>query len=553
MRFNATILHKHYEDELENFMASTNFDYIIVGAGSAGCALAARIADSQPNSTVALIEAGPNNKNFIVEIPIMTALMYAFGNSHNWNYYTVPQSGLNGRCGFQPRGRGLGGSSSINSMIYIRGHYQDYNDWEKLGCSGWAWEDVLPYFKRSENNERGADAWHGTGGPLNVADLSENDRNPFAKTFIEAGKQAGYKFNPDFNGEKQEGVGYYQFTEKEGMRCNTSRAYLLGKNRKNLEIITNGQVLRILFANKKAIGVEFERDGNITNIKANREIILSAGAFGSPQLLMCSGIGPAEHLKSLNIPVLHHSPEVGKNLQDHITYTNLLYINAKDLMGCNFHTLYKLIQGLYQFTRYKRGIYTSTQCEAGAFLKTDPLLERPDIQLHFVHSLVDDHLHVPHVSRGITLRVSLLRPKSRGELLLSSNNPKAPPLIDPNFYGENEDLEVMLKGVAMSHKILNAPAISKFNGKQLYSEGVVGVDALTKIVRDHSDTIYHPVGTCRMGSDETSVLDTHLRVKGVDNLRVIDASIMPTLVGGNTNAPAIMIGEKGADLIIKGK
>ncbi|MFI4954729.1 MAG: GMC family oxidoreductase [Gammaproteobacteria bacterium] len=523
------------------------FDYIVVGAGSAGCAVAARIADAKPNETVALIEAGPSDDSSLVRTPMMAAILFSTPNKRNWYYHTVPQAGLNGRRGFQPRGRGLGGSSSINAMIYIRGHHQDYDDWANLGCQGWGWQDVFPYFKRAENNVRITDEWHGATGPLHVEDFQEI--NPYSKLFIEAATAAGHNFNPDFNGETQEGVGYYQLTAINGERCNAACAYIHSKTRKNLEVIINTSVSKILFENKRAVGIRVDRKGEHENIYANKEVILSAGAYGSPQLLMCSGVGPAEHLKSFNIPIVYDAPEVGKNLQDHITGSILRKIKSPDLFGFTPLTLLQSIRGIYQFKHNRRGILASTHCEGAGFLKTSPTLERPDIQLHFETALNDAHLHVPHFATGISLYVSVLRPKSRGQVLLASENSKTAPLIDPNYFAEEEDMQTMVKGMKLAHKILSAPSLS---GKDVYAEGIKDED-WQELIRNHADTIYHPVGTCRMGNDANAVVDTKLRVNGVEGLRVIDASIMPTIIGGNTNAPTIMIGEKGADLVIMEK
>jgi choline dehydrogenase-like flavoprotein len=447
-----------------------------------------------------------------------------------------------------PRGRGLGGSSLINAMIYIRGQQADYESWRKdAGCDGWGWTDVLRCFRRAENNERGEDDFHATGGPLNIADL--RSPNSAAAAFIEAAGQAGFPLNDDFNGPDQEGVGWYQVSQKNGSRCNAARAYLESARRPNLHIIAEAQVQRILFEGKTAIGVAILRGGVRETLHARAEIIVSAGAFGSPQLLMCSGIGPAAHVREHGIDVVHDSASVGGNLQDHIDYT----LNRKGtdpaLFGADLKSLPKLAKAAWAYRRERRGLLTTNVAESGGFLKTRADLDRPDVQLHFVNAIVDNHGRDRHGGQGFSVHTCVLRPKSRGTVRLSGPDMQTPPEIDPRFLTEAEDMETLVRGVALAVRILRAPAMRRYDGPAIHGTGQEAGEALIPLIRAHADTIYHPVGTCRMGGDPEAVLDPQLRVRGVERLRVADASIMPTLISGNTQAPSSMIGERAAELI----
>lgn len=526
-----------------------DYDYVIVGGGSAGCALAARLADGLPGRTIALIEAGPPDNSFLVRLPLGLAALVPFRSRRNYGFRTTPQAGLGGRQGYQPRGRGLGGSSSINAMIYTRGHPDDYNDWAQAGCTGWGWNDVLPYFRRNENNERGADDWHGSGGPLNVADL--RTVNPFSRHYVDAAREAGFPVSSDFNGAQYEGAGIYQVTQKGGERWNAARAYLHGKTRANLHVITDALVQRITFEGMRATGVTLQRRGALQTLKARAEVILSAGAFNSPQLLMGSGIGPAEQLREHGIAVRVDSPNVGENLQDHIDFIINKYVAHSDLVGYTPPGLWHLLMQGVAYLRDKRGLLASNVAEAGGFLKSDPGLVRPDLQMHFLVGICDNHNRRLHLRRGLSLHACVLRPKSRGRVTLATGDMRDAPLIDPAFLQAQEDVDTLLRGARVIRRILAAPSLARFGGKELHSRGVESDEALTALIRQRADTIYHPVGTCRMGSDAASVVDTELRVRGVEGLRVVDASVMPTLIGGNTNAPSMMIGEKAADMILR--
>lgn len=530
------------------------FDYVIVGGGSAGCVLAARLSED-PAISVALIEAGDSNERILNVVPVGAAVHIVNRNRCNWAFATVPQRGLNGRIGYQPRGRGLGGSSAINAMIYLRGQPQDYDGWAVGGAAGWGWANLLPYFKRSENNERGADDWHGVGGPLNVADL--RSPNAFDRLFIEAAQQAGLPFNPDFNGAKQEGAGPYQVTQNCGERWSAARAYLgLARGRPNLQLLTGALARRIVFADGRAVAVEIDRGGSVERVQAEREVIVSAGALQSPQLLLLSGIGPAEHLRDVGIPVVADVPGVGGNLQDHLDIIINRRVDSTDLLGLSLTGSAKLVGQVGRWRRERRGTLTSNFAEAGAFARSAPAVERPDIQLHFVVGMVDNHNRTFHLGHGMSCHACGLRPASRGTVRLASADPRAAPLIDPGFLTAEEDMDVLVRGFKLVRRIFAQPAFAPWGGadtsRELYFKDVHSDDEIRAAIRAHADTIYHPVGTCKMGDlarDPLAVVDPQLRVRGVEGLRVMDASVMPALISGNTNAPVMAMAERAAELI----
>ena len=529
------------------------FDYIIVGGGSAGCVLAARLSED-PSVRVALLEAGGTNDRLLNRVPTGAAVHIINRNACNWAFSTTPQPGLGGRVGYQPRGRGLGGSSTINAMVYLRGQREDYDDWAAEGATGWAWKDVLPYFLKAENNERGASALHGAGGPLNVADL--RSPHPFARLFIEAGMQAGLPRNDDFAGETQEGVGFYQVTQKNGERWSVARAYLdPARSRPNLLIETGALATRILLEGSRAVGIEFDQGGARRTLRARREVILAAGALQSPQLLMVSGIGPGPSLQGLGIPVIADLP-VGLNLQDHLDVVINRRVAHTDLLGLSPAGAVKLLRAIGHWRRDRRGVLTSNFAEAGAFVRTLPELTRPDVQLHFVIGMVDNHNRTFHWGHGMSCHSCPLRPKSRGMLHIASPDAREAPLIDPGFLSVSEDLETMVRAFKVVRRIFAQPAFAPFGGgdaaRELYFADVHNDDEIRAAIRSRADTIYHPVGTCRMGTDARAVVDLQLRVRGIEGLRVVDASVMPTLVSGNTNAPVVMIAEKAADMIRSG-
>ena len=522
-----------------------HFDYIIVGAGSAGCVLANRLSED-PAISVCLIEAGPVDSHPLIHMPVG----FSFMSEHkkiNWCFETVPQPQLNGRRGYQPRGRVLGGSSSVNAMVYIRGVPADYDRWAEAGATGWSFQDVLPYFKRSQDQARGEDEFHGTGGPLGVTDLRY--KNPLSHMFVDAARQIDLPANDDFNADSQEGVGFYQVTQRDGRRCSSAAAYLTPVlSRSNLEVITGAQVENVVIEKQRAVGVAFHTGDRKTTLRANREVVLAAGALQSPQILMLSGIGPADHLQEHGIEVVQDSPGVGDNLQDHFDYVVIRRASSVHAMG---YTFSRTLRALPDFVRYLRraGPLTSNLAEAGGFLRTSSEEPAPDIQLHFIPGIVDDHGRKKHFTGGVSCHVCVLNPKSRGSVTLLDAKPRSVPQIDPAYLSVDDDLDRTLKGARLVRRILDAPAFEKVIGPGMYADNDADDDELIEDIRNRGDSIYHPVGTCRMGTDSKAVVDPVAQVRGVQALRVVDASIMPTLVSGNTNAPTIMIAEKIADAI----
>ncbi|MFZ6688803.1 GMC family oxidoreductase [Undibacterium sp. SXout11W] len=524
-----------------------NSDYIVVGGGAGGCAVAGRLTED-PSISVTVLEAGGGGDSWVVNTPIGVVAMLPT-KLNNWAFETVPQPGLNGRRGYQPRGKMLGGSSGLNAMVYIRGHKADYDHWAALGNTGWSYDDVLPYFKHSENNETHGGKFHGQDGPLRVSELRSD--NPFPHLYVEAGKQAGFPVNTDFNGAEQEGVGIYQVTQYQGERWTAARGYLhphMGK-RTNLKVETGCQVTKILFEGKRAVGVQMMQNGTLKTLRANREILLAAGAFQSPQLLMLSGVGDAKALQALGIPVIHHLPGVGQNLQDHPDFVFKYRAKSLDLLGISAGGSIRMLREFSRYQSQRRGMLSSNGAEGGGFLKTDASVAAPDIQLHFVVAMLDDHARKLHLGHGYSCHMCLLRPKSIGEVTLATPDPLAAPLINPRFLEHPDDMESMVKGFKLTRKIMDAPALANARSSDFQTADVHTDDDIRAVIRATSDTVYHPIGTCKMGVDAMAVVDPALKVIGLEGLRVVDASIMPTLIGGNTNAPTMMIGEKAADMI----
>jgi choline dehydrogenase-like flavoprotein len=537
------------KNEAGGLRVSETFDFVVVGAGSGGCAVAGRLSEDAGTS-VALLDAGGPNTNWVVTTPGAIILMIS-GKINNWAFDTVPQKGLNGRIGYQPRGKGLGGSSAINAMVYIRGHRADYDHWAALGNTGWSYADVLPYFKRSENNEELDGEYHGKDGPLRVSGLRSD--NPVKEMFLQGAREAQFRIRDDFNGAEQEGLGIYQVTQHNGERWSAARGYIHPHmaNRANLRVETLAHATRIIFEGKRAVGVEYVQGKNKEKktIRARREVILAAGAFQSPQLLQLSGVGDAAALGKHGIAGVHHLPGVGQNLQDHPDFVFGYASDAPYFSGLSWPGIGRIIKGIGQYRRERRGPMTSNVAECGGFLKTRPDLELPDIQLHFCMAMVEDHGRKPRWGTGFSCHVCLLRPKSIGSVYLNSADPLAAPAIDPNFFGDERDVETMVAGFKLTKRLLDTPALRGLQKQDLFTADVKTDDDIRAVLRARSDTVYHPVGTCKMGTDAMAVVDPKLKVHGLEGLRVVDASIMPTLIGGNTNAPTIMIGEKAADMI----
>ncbi len=522
------------------------FDVIVIGAGSAGCAAAARLSED-PRLRVCLVEAGGRGDSPLIEMPFGIVAMLP-RRLHNWGYWTVPQAGLDGRRGYQPRGRVIGGSSAINAMIYMRGHPLDYDGWAARGAAGWAWNDVLPWFMRAEHNERGADAYHGSGGPLNVAD--PRSPQPINAAFCAAAAAAGHPLNGDFNGAEREGFGLYQLTQKNGRRWGASQAYLApARARANLTVLTRAHAGRLLIEGGRCTGVELRHRGRALTLRAQREVLLCAGVFGSPQLLLLSGIGSGETLRRHGIAPRLELPGVGRNLRDHPDYVSAWTSPDTRLVGFSARGVANLWRAWGEYRREGRGLLTTNFAESGGFFRTDPALDRPDVQLHLVVGIVDAHARRLHRAHGYSCHVCLLYPKSAGTVELASADPRVPPRIDPAFLTHSEDMPRLRGAVRRAMAILEGAALAPFRGRLLFGGAEADDAALERRIRARADTIYHPVGSCRMGADDLAVVDARLRLRGIAGLRVADASVMPEPIGGNTHATCVMIGERAAAFI----
>ena len=516
------------------------YDYVIVGAGSAGCVLADRLSED-PGTSVLLIEAGGPDSSHFIHMPLGYSAL--FRTDKDWDYMTGFEPQCNNRRVYLPRGRVLGGSSSLNMMVYMRGNRIDYDEWRDLGCEGWGWSELLPYFIRSEDNERGADDYHGVGGPLRVSE--GRSRNPVAAAFIEAGRTYGLPVNEDFNGEFQDGVGWYQVTQRDGLRGSTAATYLReAEARPNLEVATHVQVLKVLFDGTRAVGVEAVRDGAPVEYRSDGEVILCAGGYNSPQLLMLSGIGRAAELAALQIAPVAEVPGVGLNLQDHpIAGASFVSDRAGSLFGAMTE------ENIAEFVTEGQGPLTSNGVEAGGFLRTRTDLDAPDIQVHFIPAQFSEEGLVPGTGHGFTIGGNVTKAASRGYVAVVSPDPTAKPHIVHNYYSDPEDMRSQVAGLRMCMEIARTAPLAEWASGQVLAPASDSDAELEAYVRANAQTTYHPVGTCKMGVDDLAVVDPELRVHGVEGLRVVDASIMPTIPRGNTNAPTIAVAEKAADIL----
>lgn len=531
-------------------IANTEFDYIIIGGGSAGCVLANRLsADS--NNRVCLLETGPRDNTSLVSTPIgVIGLMDS--QKYNWMFNSQPELSQNERTIYCPRGKVLGGSSAVNAMLYTRGTPSDYDHWASLGNEGWGYDDILPYFKSTQHQERGADAFHGTQGELNVAE--GRSKHPLGETLLQACRQAGYVDNSDFNGAKQEGIGHYQVTQINGERCSAARAFLHPiSERTNLTIVTDARVARILIENKQASGVEYHHQGELKTLRAAKEVILSAGSFCSPQLLMLSGIGPEDTLKQHQIAINQHLPGVGENLQEHVDIITVNESKKANTVALRPVGMAKMMKEIWQYISQRKGFLTTSIVEVGGFIKSKPELADPDMQLQFIPLVMEDHGRKKStlLTYGYSLHNCLLRPKSRGRVSLHNSDFLQDPKIELNMLSHPDDLAAMVEAVKINLTIFAQPAFDDGRGKSIFpNKSALSDQEIEDFVREKANHVYHPVGTCKMGKDKDAVVNDRLQVHGIERLRVVDASIMPTLVAGNTNSPTIMIAAKAADMIL---
>jgi choline dehydrogenase len=528
---------------------TAEFDYVVVGAGSAGCVLANRLSANGKHS-VLLLEAGPKDSNIWIHVPIGYAKLFK-EKTVNWMYQTEPEPGLGGRQVFQPRGKVLGGSSSINGLLYVRGQHEDYDRWRQRGNIGWGYDDVLPYFKKAENQRRGADDYHGAGGPLSVSDWRHED--PLSEAFVKAAVETGIPFNPDFNGRAQEGAGFFQTTTRRGRRASSAYSYLRpAMARGNLRVETSALAQRIIFEGRRAKAVEYRQNGNLRAARARKEVLVSSGAYNSPQLLQLSGVGPADLLKSHGIGIVLDAQGVGNDLQDHLQVRIVTRCAQKvTLNDVVNHPVRRAMAGV-RYALARSGPLTIAAGTSGAFFKTNPRLASPDIQIHFIPFSTDKMGEKLHPFSGFTASVCQLRPESRGSLKIRSADPSSPPEIRINYLATETDRAAFIDGIRALRKILAAPALKSYCVEEVYPGVKAASDEdLLDYCRKTGSTVYHPTSTCRMGNDPLAVVDQRLRVRGIEGLRVVDASVMPDLMSGNTNAPTIMIAEKASDMILE--
>lgn len=526
------------------------FDYVVVGGGSAGCVVASRLSED-PSVRVCLLEAGGEGRNVLIRAPLGFAAGMPLG-INSWNYETVPQPGFNGRRGFQPRGKGLGGSSIINAMIYARGHPSDYDRWEAMGNPGWSYGDVLPYFMKSEANAIHRDSpFHGIDGPLHVTNL--RSPSPLNRVFLDACQSQGIPYNPDFNGADHHGCYNVQVTQKDGERHSAAAAFIHPNlHRPNLEVRTGAHISRVLFDQRRATGAEYQRDGQTSTVRARREVVMSAGAFGTPQILMASGLGPGAHLQELGIAPVADMPGIGQNLQDHISAI-LIYrsLGTDHTVGISPAGIARLLKAAWEWRRHRSGLMTSCAAESGAYYRTSADVEVSDMEMELIVGIGDDHGRKQHLGHGYSAHLLLARPKSVGEVRLASPDTRVPPLIDPRYFSHPYDMETLVKGTQIALDIMSSRAFDRYRGKMLIRYDRDDPRQIEETLRDHADTEYHVCGTCRMGpdGDPMAVVDAELRVRGIEGLRIADASVMPSVPSNNIHAAVIMIGEKCADMI----
>ncbi len=529
--------------------SSETYDFIIVGAGSAGCVLANRLTESG-RYRVLLLEAGPKNSHPWLHIPLGYGKLFT-DKRYNWCYETEPQPECHNRNVIAPRGKVLGGSSSINGLIYIRGQAEDFDHWRQLGNTGWGFDDVLPYFLKAEGNERGSDAFHSGEGPLGVS--NPRDAHPLAEAFVEAAMQCGYPRNDDFNGAKQEGAGFYQTTTRGGVRSSTAAAYLKpARGRSNLNIVSEALATRVLFDGRHATGIEYLVGDERRAAHASREVIVSSGAFNSPQLLQLSGLGPAGLLRAHGIPVIAEMPGVGDQLNDHYFIRIILRCHKQLSLNDAVRNWFLGANAVFQYAAFRRGYFSIAALSAGCFLRAHPSSDTPDMQCSVALYSADKIGSNLHPYSGVTGVCTLLRPESRGHVRIKSADPRQAPAIHPNYLAAQKDRETLVEGVKAIRRIIASPPMAQHIAEEMEpGPACASDDDILDYIRRRGSTVYHPVSTCRMGQDPTAVVDERLRVRGLTGLRVIDASVMPMVVSGNTNAATIMIGEKGADMILE--